>query len=881
MSTSKRSLSEKVFGGLLRLLPFDFRDEFGSEMQEVFREQQAAVMQERGALKLLQLWWETIAGIVGVAPREHLSILRHDAGYALRLMRKDPGYTIAAVGILGLGIGVNTAVFSVVNSVLLRPLPYAEGSRIVTIRQQASKAGVEDMKFSVQEINDYRQRNQTLSGMVEYHSMRFTLFRNGEAQKVRTGVVSAGFFDFFGVHPILGRTFLSSDDQPGAPPVLLLSYEFWKQSKNGDFGVVGKTYEMNDRVHTVIGVLPPLPQYPNENDVYMATSACPFRSSVQAKTNREARMMTIFARLKPGATLEHCRRDVSAIAQRLEQEHPGSYPKAAGYTATSAALQEELQRNARPMLLVMLAAAAFVLLIACANVANLTLARIARRQRELVVRTALGAGSGRLLRQLSTEGLILSLLGAALGVGLAFESRNLLVQFAERLTPRAREIAIDGEALAFAILCAVATSLFCGLAATFYSSGHITSGLKESGTPVAGGGRSQWVRSGLIAAQVAFSYVLLVGAGLMSRTLVNLQHVDAGFVAQHVLAVDIDLNWSKYTTDQQWRDVSRRLLEQAQMQPDVMSAAVASGFPLDPDATPGGLPNRFQVEGHLPDKVLPVATVRAGTPGYFRTLGIPLLAGRIFAETDTETSLPVAVISRSLARHYWRTDDPVGRRIKFDEATNWITIVGVVGDVRDFGLAQEPKDQIYLANAQNPSPGSLLLRTAGDPMSVARQMRRAILNVDPQTAITHVETLEQARSDSISAPRVAASLFGLFAILAMVIAVAGIGCALALSVRQRTREIGIRASLGADSWDLVRMVVRQGMWLVCVGLAVGLPCAYLLTGGLRTLLFQVAPTDAMTFGAVLVLLAGAALIACYAPARRAARIDPMVALRCD
>ena len=265
MSTNRRTVSERIYGVLLRLLPFYFRDEFGSEMEEVFREQEAAVKQERGAMKRLRLWWETLAGIVGVAPREHFSILRQDAGYALRLMRKDPVYTIAAVGILGLGIGVNTAVFSVVNSVLLRPLPYADGDRLVTIRQRAAKAGVEDMKFSVQEINDYRQRNQTLSAMVEYHSMRFTLFRNGEAQKVRTGVVSAGFFDFFGVHPVLGRTFSPSDGRPGAPPVLLLSYEFWKQSENGDPGVVGKTYEMNDRVHTVIGVLPPLPQYPNEN----------------------------------------------------------------------------------------------------------------------------------------------------------------------------------------------------------------------------------------------------------------------------------------------------------------------------------------------------------------------------------------------------------------------------------------------------------------------------------------------------------------------------------------------------------------------------------------------------------------------------------------
>jgi len=881
MRTNRGTISERLYRALLRLLPFDFRDEFGSEMEEVFREQQAAAKQERGIMNLLRLWWDTLAGIVRLAPREHLSILRQDAGYALRLMRKEPVYTIAAVGILGLGIGVNTAVFSVVNSVLLRPLPYADGDRIVTLRQQAARAGVADMKFSVQEINDYRQRNRTLEGLVEYHSMRFTLFRKGEAQRVRTGVVSAGFFDFFGVRPVLGRTFQPSDDRPGAPAVLLLSYEFWKQSENGDPGVVGRTYEMNDRVHTVIGVLPPLPQYPNENDVYMATSACPFRSSAQAITNREARLMTVFGRMKPGVHPEHCGEDVAMIAQRLEQEHPESYPKAAGYTATSSALQEELKRNARPMLLVLLAAAAFVLLIACANVANLTLARIARRQRELVVRTALGAGSGRLLRQLSTEGLILALLGAVVGLGFASESRNLLVQFVERLTPRAREIRIDGAVLVFTILCAVATSLFCGLAATLYSRENIASGLKDSGTQTSAGRRPQLVRSALIAAQVAFSYVLLVGAGLMSRTLVNLEHVDAGFVAQRVLAMDLNLNWSKYNSDQQWRDVSRRLLEQAQGQPGVISAAVTSGFPLDPDGTPGGFPQRFRVEGHLPDKVVPVSPVRAATPDYFRTLGIPVLAGRGFAETDAETSLPVAVINRTLARHYWRDEDPVGKRIKFDGTDNWITIVGVVGDVREFGLAEDPKDQLYLPNSQNPSPGNLLLRTSGDPMNLVQQMRRAVLDVDPQAAITRVETLEQVRAESISAPRVAASLFGLFAILALVIAVAGIGCALALSVRQRTREIGIRASLGANSWDLVRMVVRQGMWLVFLGLALGLPCALALTRGLETLLFEVAPTDPVTFAGVSAVLAGAALVACYVPARRAARIDPMVALRCD
>jgi predicted permease len=693
-------------------------------------------------------------------------------------------------------------------------------------------------------------------------------------------VVSAGFFDLFGVRPILGRTFQPADDQPGAPAVLLLSYEFWKQNENGNLGVAGKTYEMNDRVHTVIGVLPPLPQYPSENDVYMATSACRFRSSPQTIANRDARLMSVFGRLKPGATMEHCRMDMSAIARRLEQEHPGSYPKTAGYTATSTPLHEDLKRNARPMLMVMLGAAAFVLLIACANVANLTLARIARRQREMVVRTALGAGSSRLLRQLSTEGLILALAGAAVGVGLAWESRNLLVQFAGRLTPRAREISIDGSVLLFAILCAVGTTLFCSLAATFYSSESITPALKDSGAQVTAGGRSQLIRGGLIAAQVAFSYVLLVGAGLMSRTLMNLERVDAGFVSQHVLAVDFDLNWSKYTTNQQWRDISRRLLDRMQAQPGVLSAAVSSNFPLNPEGA-RGFDTLFQVEGHLQEPVLPRAGIRVATPDYFRTLGIPLLSGRVFADTDGESSQPVAVIGRSLARHYWRSEDPVGARISFDRGKNWMTIVGVVGDVKEFGLAQEPPDQLYRPMKQNPAPGSILLRTAGDPMSLARQVRRAVLAVDPQTAINHIETLEQARADSIASPRVTTRLFGAFAILALLIAIGGIGGALALSVRQRTREIGIRASLGADPWDLVQMVIRQGMALVAVGLGIGLTCAWALTRSLRALLFQVTPTDPMTFAAVAVLLACAALVACYVPARRASRIDPLVALRSE
>jgi putative ABC transport system permease protein len=381
---------------------------------------------------------------------------------------------------------------------------------------------------------------------------------------------------------------------------------------------------------------------------------------------------------------------------------------------------------------------------------------------------------------------------------------------------------------------------------------------------------------------VAFSYVLLIGAGLMSRSLINLEKVDAGFVAQRVLAMDIDLNWSKYQNAQQWRDVSRRLLDRMQAQPGVLSAAVSSNFPLNPEAT-SRWNQRFQVEGRPQEQaeLEPVATMRIASPDYFRTLGIPLLAGRAFTDHDTETSLEVAIISRSLAKRYWRNEDPVGRKISFDKGEHWITIAGIVGDVKEFGLAQEPSDQFYRPLMQSPTPGSILLRTAGDAMSLSRQARRAVLEVDPQTAINRIETLEQARADSVASPRVTAHLFGLFAVLALIIAVTGIGCALALSVRQRTREIGIRASLGADPMDLIHMVIRHGMGLVLAGVGLGLAGALALTRLLRALLFEVTPTDPITFAAVSLLLAAAALLACYIPARRAARIDPLAALRSE
>jgi putative ABC transport system permease protein len=882
MNLKDQSLSSRIFRLLLRIFPSDFREDFGNEMEEVFREQRAETEHAAGKIGLLRLWGETIVGMLRTGPREHLAMLRQDVNYAFRMMRKNPGFTIIAILALALGIGANTAIYSVIHGILLKPLPYPEGDRLVVIRQQALAAGLQDVTFSVPEIADYRARNHTHSGLVEYHTMIFTLLGRGEAQRVRTGVVSAGFFDFFGVQPILGRTFRPSDEEPGAPPVLVLSYEYWKRSQGGDPDIVGKTFEMNDMVHSVVGVLPPVPQYPNDNDVYMPTSACPFRSSAQTKTNRDTRLMRVFGRLKPGVTLEQSKADLKTIALQLQKEYPKSYPSGSGYGAVSIPLQKELTHQARPTLLVLLGAAGFVLLIACANVANLILARMARRERELMIRSTLGANMSRLLRQLVTESAVLGVLAGALGLLFASGSLKLLVEFASRLTPRAREIHIDGPVLLFTLVAALATSIIFGSVSSVCAGEDLSTGLKEGSNQTTIGKGRKRARNVLIVSQVAFSVMLLIGAGLMIRSLIKLQQVDPGFVAQRVLTMRLHLNWSKYNTAQQSREFAQRLLQKLQNQPGVMSAAISSSFPLDPESRIVG-PNtsRFQIEGRPTQdgKLDPQTNVRSTSPDYFRTLGIRMLKGRTFSEGDKEQTVQVAVINNSLARHQWKDEDPIGKRVSFDEGKTWIIVVGIAGDVKEFGLDKEAGDELYVPLDQYVAVGSLELRTSGNPLSVATQARRAVREIDPETAISNVETLEQARSDTLNSPRVMTNLLGLFAVLALAIAASGIGGILALSVNQRVHEIGIRMAMGAKTYDVLRMVVGQGMMLVLLGVALGLGGAVVLTRLLGAFLFEVTPTDPVTFlGAALVLLL-ASLAACYFPARRATRIDPLEALR--
>jgi putative ABC transport system permease protein len=886
MAKETLPFSQKLFRALVRLLPFDFRTNYEGEMEGVFREQQREAEERGGLLGALKLWKETIVGIFTTAPREHWQILTSDCGYAFRMMRKNPGFTAVAILTLALGIGANTAIFSVVHSVLLRPLPYPQGQQLVFIRQQETKLGIPDMSFSVKEIEDYRAQNRTLSGLVEYHAMSFTLFGHGDPERVRTGVVSANYFDLFGVQPLLGRTFLPDDDKPGAPPVLLLSYEYWKNNFGSDPGIVGKTFEMNDKVHTVVGVLPPVPQYPNENDVYMSTSACPFRSNKMHLEDRDMRMMEVFGRLKPGVTVAQANADVSTIAAGLKAAYPKSYPENVGFTSSAAPLQEELTREARPTLLLLLAAAAFVLLIACANVANLTLARMAKRERELAVRSALGAGRSRLLRQLLTESFLMAFAGGLLGLVLAYGSLDLLTDFIGRLTPRAREIHIDSGVLLFTLAAALGTSIVFGTLSALFSRTNLTSSLKEGSSGAGSGYRQNRVRSALIVCQIAFSFMLLIGAGLMLRSLIKMQQVDAGIVPQRVLAMRTMFNWSKYTAAEKTNVVVQKLLDRVKSEPGVLSAAISSRYPFEPEAITGGPESfsfQFQIEGRAlePGQAPPVSTFAAVSPDYFKTLGIPLKAGRLLVETDIDKAPLVAVINEAAKHQFWPNEDPIGKRASGDGGEHWVTIVGVVGDVREFGLDHPPAAEFYASQAQNAQPSTLIVRTLSEPRSMAQALTRAVHDVDPQTAVTHVLTLEQARYESMASPRVTASLLGIFAGLALVIATAGIGGIMALMVSQRVREIGIRIALGARPVSILQMVLGQGMLLAVLGVGIGIAGAVALTGLVKSLLFEVPPTDVLTFSGVGLTLLAAAALASYLPARRAAAVDPNIALRAD
>ena len=809
-------------------------------------------------------------------------MLTQDIRYALRTLSKNPGFTAASVLTLALGIGANTAIFSLVHGVLLRPLPYLDDGGLVVLRQQVPKAEIDNLPFSVQEVFDYREQNRSLASLVEYHNMTFTLLGRGEPERVATGVVSAEFFDLLGVEPLLGRTFVAADDEVGAEAVLVLSHGYWKRAFGADEEIVGQVFEMNNRPHTVVGVLPSIPQYPDENDIYMSVSACPFRANGEANRhqNRSAfRALTVTGRLAEGKTLDDVRADLATIGHRLQGDFPDTYTQERGYAITAVPLKEELTQQARPTLLVLLGTAGLVLLIACANVANLTVARMMRREREMAVRSSLGATRGRLLRQTLVESSLLSVAGGALGLGAAYGGLHLLVAFTARFTTRAAGIAIDGWVLLFTMVISLVTGLLFGAMSALPPRRDLASVLRDGSHGTAGVGR-QRLRGLLVTAQVAVSVVLLSGAGLMIRSLIKLQQVDPGFQVEKVLTAQLSLNWSKYQTSQGAVGFFEALLEGVRNHPGVVSAAVASDLPLERQ----GPRNRsFEIENRpIEDGGLaPVLDFRVASAGYFRTLGIPLVQGRTFDTRDDAQGVPVAVINRSMARNFWGGEDPLSSRVSVDGGTTWLTIVGIVGDVREYGPATAAADELYVPLAQGGFSQRLLIRTAADPMAMAREVKRLVWEVDPDQPVARVETMESKHRASTASSRLTSILLGLFAALALVITAAGIGGVVAFVVSQRTHEIGIRMALGARRSSVLSMILRQGMMLVVAGLGLGLIAALAFGRVMNDFLYAVRPNDPLTLAAVSLLLLAASAAACLVPARRATRVEPTIALRSE
>ena len=816
----------------------------------------------------------------GVSWFEELSA---DLRYGTRTLRKNRGFALMAVLTLGLGIGANTATFSVINGVLLKPLPYENGERLVLIQQSATQAGQQGIGVSIKELFEYRAQLASFDELVEFHQMSFDLLRRGEPDRVATGVVSPNFFNALGIRPLLGRTFIPSDDDHGAEAVLVLGHSYWRTKFGADTNIIGQMFEMNDRPHTVVGVLPAVPHYPNEVDVYMPTSACPFRAAAERniEANRRAfSALQVFGLLKPGAAPETAATEVTTVAQRWARDFPQVYRPGTGFQARTANVLEQLTSNAREMLLILLATTGLVLLLACANVANLTLARMLRRDRELAMRAALGAGRWRLVRQFLTESTLLSVLGGIVGLVFAWSTVDMLTRFIGRFTARTGEIELDPRVLGFTLVISVVTGLAFGTFPALASRVDLVSALKSTGKgtgDVRGGHRLQ---RALIVAQVAMSVVLLAGAGLLLMSVYRLQRVDPGFRGDRVMSAEVFGNFTKYPDAQALRGLYVSVLERLESAPGVVAAAVTNAVPLA-GLQPGQ--TRFQIRGRTYDtpEQRPVVDVRVASPNYFATLGIPIRLGRGFTELDDQDAAQVAVVNEAMLRQ-WDGRDPIGSDVSFDNGQNWVTIVGIVGNVKTFGLDRDAVAQLYRPLRQAGGlAGRVLVRMTGDPTTALGVIRGAVHGVDPDVPIENVRTLDEIRERALSTPRLTAMLLTVFAALALLVTITGITGVIAQSVSQRTQEFGVRMALGASQLSVLTMVVREGLIMVALGLALGVAAAFGFARVLQNYLYQTTPADPLTFAAVALAFVVAGTCACLGPAWRATTVDPMNALRAE
>lgn len=807
-----------------------------------------------------------------------------DLRYGTRMLLKHPGFTFIAVLTLALGIGVNTALFSVVNAVLLRPLPYAEPDRLVQVYQANPQNGYDRFSFSLANFVDDRNQQSGFEQMAAYFRRDANLTGAGEPERVQIAVASTNFFQLLRVQPLLGRGFLPEEETVGKHRVAVLSYGLWQRRFGANPAILNQPVTLGGNAYTVVGVLPADFQFPDPFGSNPLSEAAPkvdlltpLAYDPKELGDRGSHFLQVVARLQPGVDLGQAQTEQHAIAGRLEEQYPD---RNKGWTINAFSLQDEVVRTIRPALLLLLAAVAFVLLIACANVSNLLLARAAVRQKEMAIRLALGAPRARLLRLLLTESLLLALAGGAFGLGLAYVATRAFISFSPANVPRTDEIRLDGMALLFTFGITLLTSAAFSLLPTLQASKpRINTTLKEGGRQSSHRPGRPRTRGLLVVAEVALSLLLLIGAGLMIRSFISFQRVNPGFRTDNLLTMKLALPFKKYPKPEQQLAFYQQVIERVKALPGVQEVGVVSDLPL----AEGGL-FAFIVEGRAAASLQdnPSAVWRAINPDYFRTMGMQLRRGREFTEHDQQGAPEVIVINETMAASFWPGEDPIGKRVQiYDlQPMPWREIVGVVNDTREAGLGAPTRPEIFVPLSQRPrAPITLIAQTAAGPEQLAGAMRAAVQSVDPDQPVYRVRTMDQFFSAEVAVPRATMFLMGTLAVAALILAAVGIYGVMAHAVTQQTHEIGIRTALGASQRDVLRLVVGQGMTLTLIGVVIGLAGAFGLTRLMATLLFGVSATDPATFTVIALLLTGVALFACYIPARRATKVDPLAALR--
>ena len=810
-----------------------------------------------------------------------MGTLMQDIRFAIRMLMKEPGFTAVAVLTLALGIGANTAIFSVVNTVLLAPLAYKDPGRLVMIWGNIPQEGSEGSPVSPAVFATWKAENHVFEEMAASSDDLDTITGGGDEPEMVVGYdFSADYFHVIGTTPELGRAFLPEEDRPGGPHVAVLSDKIWRRRFNADLGIIGKTIQLGNSPYTVVGVMPPNFRYPDKVEIWT-----PLALPASASSDWKNRYLRVLARLKPGVTLAQAQAQMSALAERIAHEHPDTN---SGEGVILKPIRQEIAGDIRTPLLVLFGAVGFVLLISCVNVANLLLARAAAREREIAVRTALGAGRLRLLRQMLTESLLLSLAGGAAGLLLAYSCTGFLLSLfpnniANLSIPTVETIPVDARVLVFTIAATLLTGLIFGLVPALRSSGlDVNQTLKESGRLPMAGSRERRFRSALVVAEIALSFVLLIGAGLLIRSFSRLGRGDLGFRPENVLALEAFPSPAKYPANEpeRLRAYVDRSVENLRAIPGVDSAGAINFLPL----TGFWGQQEFAIEGRpVPPKGHELnADNRVVTPDYFKTMGIPLQRGRAFTAADGPNSPHVAIISALLARRLWNGEDPVGRRLNLGdtEKPDWTEIVGVVGDVHSFGVEKDLHDDLYRPFAQVYFPiVAFTVRAKGDPAGIIAAAKSAIWTVNPEQPFYKIISMDALAAESIALRRVSMLLLAVFSNIALLLAAIGIYGVLSYAVVQRTHEIGIRAALGAQRRDVLRLVLGDGMRLALIGVGLGITASLALTRLLVSLLYGVAATDPLTFAGVAALATCTTLAACYIPARRAMRVDPMTALR--